>query len=71
MGLYMWVQVLLPMLSGKSSCNPQARDLILQLVERLDTAEINNLTSFAPSSILIFSVCFYMFDYGISTFQIA
>ncbi|KAL9425068.1 hypothetical protein AB3S75_032073 [Citrus x aurantiifolia] len=34
-GLYMWVRVLLPMLSGKSSCNPQARDLILQLVERI------------------------------------
>ncbi|KAJ0042671.1 hypothetical protein Pint_18580 [Pistacia integerrima] len=34
-GLYIWVQVLLPMLSGKSSCNPQARDLILQLVERI------------------------------------
>ena len=33
-GLYMWVHVLLPMLSGKSSCNPQSRDLILQLVER-------------------------------------
>ncbi|XVE72220.1 hypothetical protein DITRI_Ditri11bG0022100 [Diplodiscus trichospermus] len=34
-GLYMWAHVLLPMLSGKSSCNPQSRDLILQLVERL------------------------------------
>ncbi|KAL5743469.1 hypothetical protein ACOSP7_026326 [Xanthoceras sorbifolium] len=34
-GLYMWMHVLLPMLSGKSSCNPQARDLILQLVERI------------------------------------
>ncbi|KAH9738944.1 hypothetical protein KPL71_018956 [Citrus sinensis] len=34
-GLYMWVRVLLPMLSGKSSCNPQARDSILQLVERI------------------------------------
>ncbi|KAH9675391.1 hypothetical protein KPL70_018775 [Citrus sinensis] len=34
-GLYMWVRVLLPMLSAKSSCNPQARDLILQLVERI------------------------------------
>ncbi|KAH1131015.1 hypothetical protein J1N35_002393 [Gossypium stocksii] len=34
-GLYMWVHVLLPMLSGKSSCNPQSRDLILQLVERI------------------------------------
>lgn len=34
-GLYMWVHVLLPMLSGKSSCNPQSRDLILQLVESI------------------------------------
>ncbi|KAK5818217.1 hypothetical protein PVK06_023151 [Gossypium arboreum] len=34
-GLYMWVHVLLPMLSDKSSCNPQSRDLILQLVERI------------------------------------
>ncbi|XVF71427.1 hypothetical protein PTKIN_Ptkin12aG0036500 [Pterospermum kingtungense] len=34
-GLYMWVHILLPMLSGKSSCNPQSRDLILQLVERI------------------------------------
>ncbi|RVW66906.1 hypothetical protein CK203_064091 [Vitis vinifera] len=30
-GLYMWTHMLLPMLSGKSSCNPQSRDLILQL----------------------------------------
>ncbi|XP_022771920.1 uncharacterized protein LOC111314634 [Durio zibethinus] len=34
-GLSLWVHVLLPMLSGKSSCNPQSRDLILQLVERI------------------------------------
>ncbi|WKA03550.1 hypothetical protein VitviT2T_021652 [Vitis vinifera] len=34
-GLYMWTHMLLPMLSGKSSCNPQSRDLILQLVERI------------------------------------
>ncbi|GAB2279897.1 hypothetical protein Dimus_014533 [Dionaea muscipula] len=33
-GLHMWVQLLLPMLSEKS-CNPQSRDLILQLVERI------------------------------------
>ncbi|GMH26293.1 hypothetical protein Nepgr_028136 [Nepenthes gracilis] len=33
-GLYVWVRVFLPMLSGKS-CNPQVRDLILQLVERI------------------------------------
>ncbi|KAJ6290704.1 hypothetical protein OIU78_026445 [Salix suchowensis] len=34
-GLYMWIRVLFPMLSGKSSNNPQSRDLILQLVERI------------------------------------
>ncbi|KAK8541716.1 hypothetical protein V6N12_014343 [Hibiscus sabdariffa] len=34
-GLYMWVHVLLPILSGKSSCNPQSRDLVLQSVERI------------------------------------
>ncbi|KAF7816459.1 Transmembrane protein 214-A [Senna tora] len=33
-GLYLWSSLLLPMLSGKSGCNPQSRDLILQLVER-------------------------------------
>ncbi|KAK7276245.1 hypothetical protein RIF29_17382 [Crotalaria pallida] len=35
MGLYLWVSLLLPMLSGKSSVNPLSRDLILQLVERI------------------------------------
>ncbi|CAK9156026.1 unnamed protein product [Ilex paraguariensis] len=35
LGLFMWVHYLLPMLSSKSSCNPQSRDLILQLVERI------------------------------------
>ncbi|KAK7321496.1 hypothetical protein VNO77_32207 [Canavalia gladiata] len=35
MGLFLWVSLLLPMLSGKSGCNPQSRDLILQLVERI------------------------------------
>ncbi|KAL9392045.1 hypothetical protein Peur_015965 [Populus x canadensis] len=34
-GLYTWIRVLFPMLSGKSSSNPQSRDLILQLVERI------------------------------------
>ncbi|KAF9664039.1 hypothetical protein SADUNF_Sadunf17G0114600 [Salix dunnii] len=34
-GLYMWIRVLFPMLSRKSSSNPQSRDLILQLVERI------------------------------------
>ncbi|KVH92095.1 hypothetical protein Ccrd_005872 [Cynara cardunculus var. scolymus] len=33
-GLFMWVHLLLPILSSKSGCNPQSRDLILQLVER-------------------------------------
>ncbi|KAF7148280.1 hypothetical protein RHSIM_Rhsim03G0110000 [Rhododendron simsii] len=28
-GVYMWVHYLFPMLSSKSSCNPQSRDLIL------------------------------------------
>ena len=37
MGLYLWVSLLLPMLSVKSGCSPQSRDLILQLVERLGT----------------------------------
>ncbi|XP_057970475.1 uncharacterized protein LOC131159515 [Malania oleifera] len=34
-GLYMWVRILLPILSSKSSSNPQSRDLILQLAERI------------------------------------
>ncbi|KAJ7960095.1 Transmembrane protein [Quillaja saponaria] len=34
-GLYLWTSLLLPLLSGKSGCNPQSRDLILQLVERI------------------------------------
>ncbi|KAJ6861406.1 hypothetical protein NC651_037478 [Populus alba x Populus x berolinensis] len=34
-GLYMWIRVLFPILSGKSSSNPQSRDLILQLIERI------------------------------------
>ncbi|KAK9115774.1 hypothetical protein Sjap_014721 [Stephania japonica] len=33
-GMYLWVHFLLPMLDGKS-CNPQSRDLILQLLERI------------------------------------
>ncbi|XP_031396918.1 uncharacterized protein LOC116207929 isoform X2 [Punica granatum] len=33
-GLYMWARLLLPLVNGKS-CNPQSRDLILQLVERI------------------------------------
>ncbi|CAJ1970843.1 unnamed protein product [Sphenostylis stenocarpa] len=37
MGLYLWISLLLPMLSVKSGCNPQSRDLILQLVERVFT----------------------------------
>lgn len=34
-GLYMWVQLLLPLLGTKLGSNPQSRDLILQLVERI------------------------------------
>ncbi|KAI3784439.1 hypothetical protein L1987_43538 [Smallanthus sonchifolius] len=34
-GLFMWVQLLLPLVCSKSGCNPQSRDLILQLVERI------------------------------------
>ncbi|XP_015880262.3 uncharacterized protein LOC107416292 [Ziziphus jujuba] len=34
-GLYMWVHLLLPLMGSRSSCNPQSRDLILQLVERI------------------------------------
>ncbi|KAA8530665.1 hypothetical protein F0562_005401 [Nyssa sinensis] len=37
-GLFMWVHFLLPTLSSKSSGNPQSRDLILQLVERILSA---------------------------------
>ncbi|KAA8547717.1 hypothetical protein F0562_004146 [Nyssa sinensis] len=37
-GLFIWVYLLLPMLSSKSSSNPQSRDLILQLVERILSA---------------------------------
>jgi len=44
MGLYLWVSLLLPMLSVKSGGNPQSRDLILQLVERLGTSD-STLTS--------------------------
>ncbi|XP_062107600.1 uncharacterized protein LOC133818622 [Humulus lupulus] len=34
-GLYMWAHFLLPMLSSKSTSNPQSRDLILQVAERI------------------------------------
>ncbi|KAK6913541.1 Transmembrane protein 214 [Dillenia turbinata] len=34
-GLYMWIRMFLPLMSSKSSCNPQSRDLILQLVEKI------------------------------------
>ncbi|KAI3725758.1 hypothetical protein L1987_65550 [Smallanthus sonchifolius] len=34
-GLFLWVQLLLPLVCSKSGCNPQSRDLILQLVERI------------------------------------
>ncbi|MCD9643765.1 hypothetical protein HAX54_031464 [Datura stramonium] len=34
-GLFMWVHFLLPLLSSKLNNNPQSRDLILQLAERI------------------------------------
>lgn len=37
-GLFVWVHFLLPMLNSKSNCNPQSRDLVLQLVERILSA---------------------------------
>ena len=52
MGLFMWVHYLLPILSSKSSCNPQSRDLILQLVERFKIIPVNSIAS--PILFLIF-----------------
>lgn len=37
-GLYLWAHNILPIVNGKSSCNPQSRDLVLQLVERILSA---------------------------------
>ncbi|XP_027078430.1 uncharacterized protein [Coffea arabica] len=37
-GLFLWVHFLFPMLSGKSNSNPQSRDLILQVVERITSS---------------------------------
>uniref|UniRef100_A0A7N0USR2 Transmembrane protein n=1 Tax=Kalanchoe fedtschenkoi TaxID=63787 RepID=A0A7N0USR2_KALFE len=37
-GLYAWAHNLLPIVGAKSTCNPQSRDLILQLVERIVSA---------------------------------
>ncbi|XP_019165012.1 PREDICTED: uncharacterized protein LOC109161118 [Ipomoea nil] len=34
-GLYLWAHWILPLVGGKSGSNPQTRDLILQLVERI------------------------------------
>ncbi|KAK1324585.1 hypothetical protein QJS10_CPA01g01466 [Acorus calamus] len=34
-GMFAWVHNLLPLISGKSSVNPQSRDLVLQLAERI------------------------------------
>ncbi|WOL01187.1 hypothetical protein Cni_G09901 [Canna indica] len=34
-GMYVWAHYLFPVVCGKSSVNPQARDLVLQLVERI------------------------------------
>ncbi|GER37358.1 hypothetical protein STAS_13760 [Striga asiatica] len=35
LGLYLWVHIMLPILGGKSGSNPQTRDLVLQVVERI------------------------------------
>nr|XP_043627744.1 transmembrane protein 214-like [Erigeron canadensis] len=37
-GLYCWSHLILPIVGGKSGSNPQTRDLILQLVERILSA---------------------------------
>ncbi|KAL2518839.1 Protein of unknown function DUF2359 [Abeliophyllum distichum] len=37
-GLYLWAHHILPILGGKSGSNPQSRDLVLQLVERILSA---------------------------------
>ncbi|URE32251.1 hypothetical protein MUK42_15618 [Musa troglodytarum] len=34
-GMYLWAHYLFPVVCGKSSGNPQSRDLVLQLVERI------------------------------------
>ncbi|KAL0326880.1 UNVERIFIED_CONTAM: hypothetical protein Sangu_1766000 [Sesamum angustifolium] len=34
-GLYLWAHHVLPILGGKSGSNPQTRDLVLQIVERI------------------------------------
>ncbi|CAA0817166.1 Protein of unknown function DUF2359-transmembrane [Striga hermonthica] len=34
-GLYLWTRLILPILEGKSGSNPQTRDLVLQLAERI------------------------------------
>ncbi|KAL8112272.1 uncharacterized protein LOC141666994 [Apium graveolens] len=34
-GLYLWSHLILPIVGGKSGSNPQTRDLVLQLVERI------------------------------------
>lgn len=39
-GLFSWAHNLLPIVGGKSSCNPQSRDLILQLVERFGSIRL-------------------------------
>ncbi|CAA0831236.1 Protein of unknown function DUF2359-transmembrane [Striga hermonthica] len=35
LGLYLWAHLMLPILGGKSGSNPQTRDLVLQVVERI------------------------------------
>ncbi|KAL3830778.1 hypothetical protein ACJIZ3_019580 [Penstemon smallii] len=34
-GMYLWAHHILPILGGKSGSNPQSRDMVLQLVERI------------------------------------
>ncbi|XP_017236060.1 uncharacterized protein LOC108209586 [Daucus carota subsp. sativus] len=34
-GLYLWSRIVLPIVGGKQGSNPQTRDLVLQLVERI------------------------------------
>ncbi|KAM3204683.1 hypothetical protein P3L10_028093 [Capsicum annuum] len=49
-GLFMWVHLLLPMLSSKVSSNPQTRDLILQLAERTELPiTLKDLCSFSAT----------------------
>lgn len=52
-GMHSWAQILLPSVSGNSSCNPQLRDLVLQLVERLASLLFEMKVCFAPFRVLL------------------